>query len=78
MHLHLTDLKTGQSAIVKDILGGSGAIHRIESLGIRIGKKITKVSGHFWRGPVTVKIDKAKVAIGWGMAHKIIVEAMDE
>ncbi|MDP8298363.1 MAG: FeoA family protein [Candidatus Tantalella remota] len=70
----LTNLKAGQTAVVKEIRGGEGVSHRLSSLGIRPGKEITHVSSHFWRGPVTVRIGRAKVAIGYGMAQKIVVE----
>lgn len=73
----LTELKERQSGIVKDLQGGESAESRLHSLGIRPGKKITKIGSHFWRGPVTVMIDKTKVAIGHGMAHKIMVELQD-
>jgi ferrous iron transport protein A len=72
--MYLTQLKEKQTAVVKEIVGGHGVAHRLEALGIRPGKKITKISSHFWRGPVTVMVDKAKVAIGHGMAQKIMVE----
>ena len=72
--IHLTHLKAKESAVVKDIEGGIGAARRLEALGIRPGKTVTMISAHFWGGPVTVMIDKAKVAIGRGMAQKIIVE----
>ncbi len=72
--MYLIQLKAKQTAIVKEIVGGYGVIHRLEALGIRPGKKITKISAHFWRGPVTVIVDKTKIAIGHGMAQKIVVE----
>jgi ferrous iron transport protein A len=43
-------------------------------LGIRSGKRITKISSHFWRGPQTIEIDNLQVAIGFGMARKIFIE----
>ncbi|MFC1644173.1 ferrous iron transport protein A [Candidatus Omnitrophota bacterium] len=70
----LTELKVHQTAVVKEMLGGHDVSRRLESLGIRPGKKIVMISSHFWRGPVTVMVDKAKVAIGHGMAQKIMVE----
>ena len=73
----LTQLKAKQAATVKEIHGGEGVIKRLSSLGIRPGKKIVKISSHFWRGPETIMVDKAKVAIGHGIAHKIVVEVHD-
>ena len=46
----------------------------MQNMGIRAGKKIRKVSAHFCRGPQTVEIDNFKIALGYGMAKKIIVE----
>ena len=72
--LRLTELKAGQSAVVKEIDGGHEASERLATLGIRPGKTITKISSHFWKGPIAIRMDKTKVAIGHGMAEKIIVE----
>lgn len=71
---NLTQLKPGESGIVLEIHGGHGLSRRLHNLGIREGKKITKISSHFWRGPVTVKAGHTKVAIGFGMASKVAVE----
>jgi len=70
----LNQLEEGKTGVVVDINGGHGLVRRLESLGIRVGKKVTKVSSQFLRGPVTVRIDNSQVAIGFGMARKIIVE----
>jgi len=68
-HMH-----TGQSGMVVQIMGGHGLVNRLNSLGIRPGKRITKVSAMFMRGPVTLLVDRAQVAVGFGMAGKIVVE----
>jgi ferrous iron transport protein A len=70
----LTQLEEGESGVVVDIQGGYGFIRRLESLGIRVGKKVTKVSSQLMRGPITVRIDNYQVALGFGMAKKIFVE----
>lgn len=69
----LTQLEVGESGTVVEIQGGYGLVRRLESLGIRVGKKLTKISSQFMRGPITVKIDNFQVALGFGMARKIIV-----
>ncbi|MBL7157606.1 MAG: ferrous iron transport protein A [Candidatus Omnitrophica bacterium] len=74
MIISLTDMKRGETGIVVDIEGGFGATSRIQSMGIRIGKEIKKIEANFWRGPQTVLVDKFKVAIGFGIATKILVE----
>ena len=67
-------MQSGQSGAVVEILGGRTATNRLSALGIRPGKRITKVSSMFMRGPITVQVDRMQVAIGLGMAKKIIVE----
>ena len=48
---------------------------RLDALGIRVGETITKVSSQWMRGPVLVRHGNTDVAIGYGMAQKIMVEA---
>jgi len=74
MRIDLTQMKPDESGVVAEIQGGFGMTRRIESMGIRPGKKITKVSSHFWRGPQTVQIGNLRVAIGFGMARRIFIE----
>ena len=69
----LAQMQVGQNGIVVDIEGGHGMVNRLNTLGIVPGKKITKISSMFMRGPVTVEIDRARVALGFGMARHIIV-----
>jgi len=70
----LAQLQTGQSGIVVEIRGGRWIMSRLNALGIRPAKRITKVSSMLMRGPVTIEVDRAQVAIGFGMANKIIVK----
>jgi len=69
----LARMLPGQSGIVVQIQGRSGMVNRLNSLGIRPGKRINKVSSMLMRGPITIEIDRVQVAIGRGMASKIIV-----
>jgi len=73
--LTLAEMKTGQTGIVIDVLGGHGLIQRLDALGIRPGRKVTKLSSTLFRGPVMLRVDSTQVAVGFGMARKIIVEA---
>ncbi len=70
----LTQMQIGQSGVVIQIQGGHGLVNRLNSLGIRPGKRITKISSMIMRGPVTIQVDRAQVAIGFGMARRIITE----
>jgi len=70
----LAQLQSGQSGTVVEIKGGRGLVDRLNALGIIPGKRITKISSMLMRGPVTVEVDRVEVAIGFGMANKVIVE----
>lgn len=70
----LADMRTGQTATVVAVLGGHGLVQRLDALGIKPGKKVTKLSSAPFRGPVILKANSTQVAVGFGMAKKIIVE----
>jgi ferrous iron transport protein A len=70
----LSRLAAGQSGKIVQIQGGPGMINRLSALGIRPGKRVTKISSMFMRGPVTIQVGNAQVAIGFGMARRILVE----
>ncbi len=72
--INLRQMYSGQSGRVMQIDGGVGMVNRLNALGIRPGKKITKVSSMMMRGPVTVQLGSTRLAIGFGMANRILVE----
>jgi len=73
-YVPLNRMEAGQSGKVVQIQGGQGMINRLSALGIRPGKRITKVSSMFMRGPITIQVGNARVAIGFGMAKRIVVD----
>lgn len=70
----LARMRAGQSGMVLRIEGGHGLVNRLNTLGMIPGKRITKISSMLMRGPVTVEVDRTQVAVGFGMAGKIIVD----
>jgi len=70
----LSDMDSGETGIVGEILGGRGVHARLRALGLRSGIAVTKVSAHFSRGPVVVQVGSAQAALGHGVSTKIIVE----
>ena len=72
--LTLAEMRTGQTGTVVGVLGGHGLIRRLDALGIRPGRKVTKLSSTLFRGPIILRVDNTQVAVGFGMARKIIVE----
>ncbi len=72
----LAQMQSGQSGVVIQIQGGHGVVRRLNALGIVPGKRITKISSMLMRGPVTVEVDRVRIAIGFGMVGKIMVEVI--
>jgi ferrous iron transport protein A len=70
----LTKMQRGQNGRVLQVGGGRGLTNRLAALGIMPGKRITKISSMLMRGPVTIEVDRVQVAIGFGMASRIIIE----
>ena len=66
----LTQLKVGEKARIVAIGGGRGLRQKLFLRGLFEGKVIRMVSNY---GPATVEVDRNIVAIGRGMAQKIIV-----
>jgi ferrous iron transport protein A len=52
-------------------------LRRLDSLGMRIGVEVRKVSAQLMRGPVTVQVGGTQLAIGFGMAQRILVEVRE-
>ncbi len=74
MIIDLTKMQPGERGLINQLDGGEHFTKKVQSMGIRPGKRIKKVSSHFWRGPQTVEVDNSRFAIGFGMSKKILVE----
>ena len=72
----LAQLSTGQSAKVIIIEGGRGLRQKLQNLGIREGAIVKKERGIFAFGPIIVKAGSTQIALGRGMASKVIVELL--
>ena len=70
----VTQLDEGHWGEVVEIDGGCGVTQRLESMGIRVGTKLSRVSSQLMHGPVTLRTNGFQVAIGFGMAKKILVK----
>lgn len=70
----LAQMKGNQKGKVVEVIGGSSFISRMMSMGVYPGREITKLSHFALRGPVAIKVGRAVLALGHGMASKILVE----
>ena len=68
--------KEGEKVVVKGIAGGRGVRSMLEAMGIVPGTimEILK-SGP---GPVVVKVNGTRLALGWGQAMKVYCEVCND
>ena len=66
----LAQLRIGETARIMAIEGGRGLRQKLFLRGLIEGMVVRVVSNY---GPVTVEVDRSVVAIGRGMAQRIIV-----
>jgi Fe2+ transport system protein FeoA len=70
----LDQLDNGRSGVINHINGGLVFIKRLESLNLRKGKSICKISAAPFHGPVVLEVDGCQIALGRGMASKVVVD----
>ncbi|MDD5483286.1 MAG: FeoA family protein [Kiritimatiellae bacterium] len=78
MGISIKDLRSGEQAVIQAIEGGRGIAWRLEALGLRPGKKLAKISAQFLGGPITVCVDGRYVALGRGIAGRVIVKRTED
>ena len=68
----LSMLSVGEEARLVDILAGHGIRRHLAAMGLNPGTKVTVVQ-NLMRGPMVLGIMDSRIALGRGMAHKILV-----
>jgi len=76
--LSLVQMRPGQKGRIVEINGGYGLAQKLDALGIRTGKEITKISEQLMRGPVLLQQDHTQAAMGFGMASRVLVEVNED
>ncbi|NLX85014.1 MAG: ferrous iron transport protein A [Synergistaceae bacterium] len=74
--MNLLQIRDEESAVIASIPHGEAG-ERLEAMGLRVGKKIKKISGMPFRGPITLLLDGRHFAVAHGIAGKIEVEGID-
>jgi ferrous iron transport protein A len=72
--MSVADLKKGEQAVFLGMHGGWGMRRRLEAMGVYPGVILTKISDHLFGGPVIIRIGRMQLAVGKGMAHRIMVK----
>ena len=76
MPVALDKLKKGRRGRVVEVTGGRAAALKLSAQGIVAGAVIEKTS-ELRGGPVLVKVGGSQVAIGRGLAQRVLVEVVD-
>lgn len=70
----LTQCKEGSKVRIVEISAGKGAVINLMNLGLNIGNEIIVSRRSSLQGPVVVSYHDTEIAIGHGLADKIIVK----
>ncbi len=71
--ISLIQMKADRKGKVVEILGGNNLQQRLMNMGIYRGREVSKLSHIGLKGPVVVKSGRSILALGHGVAAKIIV-----
>ena len=74
MILSLAEMKPGDTGMVVELHVSGGRTSQLAAMGVRPGVTITKQSGQPLRGPVTFRVGRTELAVGHGIARRILVE----
>ncbi|MGI6393258.1 MAG: FeoA family protein [bacterium] len=74
--MFLSDLSSGDKAVVGVINSGLRLFNRIASMGICEGKSLTVIKNS-GSGPVVIDVNGSRYAIGRGMAQRISVVKLE-
>jgi ferrous iron transport protein A len=73
----LDQVYENKKATVIDIRGGQGIRQRLGQMGIHPGDIITMLRVGALGGPILIEVHSSQVALGKGIASKVIVEEME-
>ena len=74
--LPLPMLGEGESAIIADVVGGRGIRRHLSDVGLAPGVTVQKAGNGTLSGPVIVRVMGARIAVGHGMARRIMVRPL--
>jgi len=73
-HNSLISLKGNKKVKVVEVIAQAGLERRLMGMGVYKGREITKLSHVGLKGPVVIKVGRTILALGHGVASKVIVE----
>lgn len=72
--LSLLQMRANQKGKISEIAGGKALADKLNGMGVYKGKEVTLLSHFVFKGPVAIKVGRSVLALGYGMANKIMVE----
>ncbi|MEA3344702.1 MAG: FeoA family protein [Chloroflexota bacterium] len=73
----LSMVAPGQKVKFVAVHGGWGIRRRLADMGFNPGVRIKVIQGGFSRGPIIVSVRDVRLALGRGMAQKIMVKLLE-
>jgi len=70
----LAMVSPGEEVILVAVNAGWGLVRRLADMGLYPGVNLRIIRGH--PGPVIVQVGNSRLALGHGMAHKIVVRGV--
>jgi len=72
--ISLIHLKENHKGRVIEILGGANLRDKLMNMGVYEGREVAKLSHIGLRGPVVIKTGRSILALGYGIAAKVMLE----
>jgi len=72
--ISLAQIRGNRKGKVIEILGGINLQSKLMNMGVYKGKEVTKLSHIGLQGPVVIKVGRSILALGHGIAAKVILE----
>lgn len=72
----LTDLAEGEKGVIVKALGGFGLVRRLAEMGLTPGVEVKLLRKGFFSGPVEIEVRGVALALGSGVASKVLVRSL--
>ncbi|MEM1540486.1 MAG: FeoA family protein [Candidatus Bathyarchaeia archaeon] len=74
----LTDLAEGDKGIIVKAVGGFGLVRRLAEMGLTPGVEVKLLRKGYFGGPVEVEVRGVALALGWGVASRVLVKPVKD
>ncbi|MEM1536580.1 MAG: FeoA family protein [Candidatus Bathyarchaeia archaeon] len=74
----LTDLAEGERGVVVKAQGGFGLVRRLAEMGLTPGTEVKLLKKGSFGGPVEVEVRGVALALGHGVASKVLVKPLKD